>query len=476
MGQTRNFDVHSDAAVNAIPEFARQAGIQIVAPADQLNGVRTHEVKGSLDLHAALSALLAGTDIEIASENAQTIMLRVRPKNAEAASDQGAASTATNGQPIETVVVTGTNIRGAANPASPVDSYSRDQIDLSGLGSVQQFVRRLPANFGGGASDETVGTLVGGGNAVNAVGGAGVNLRGLGSDATLVLLDGHRIAPANNAGNFVDVSMIPLSALERVDVLADGASAIYGSDAVGGVINLVLRHDFDGAETRARFAAPTDGGGVEEEVAQSLGRTWDGGSALISYDYDLRSPIYASQRSYTSANANPFTLVPKQLHNSVFAMGNQALTGDISVFGEGFWSNRSSANDEFFTGIGDDHNVVTASNYGGTAGVDMALPEDRQFELSTTYSASDSDQNDVLAGAPSAHVHTIATVGTVDAKLDGALFSLPAGPVRFAVGGQYRYETLDSKDLIGHSVYSPNRNIAGGFAELDVPLIGPRES
>ncbi len=411
LGQTRNFDVHSDAAVNAIPEFARQAGIQIVAPADQLDGVRTHEVKGSLDLHAALSELLAGTDIEIASENAQTIMLRVRPKNAEAVPEQGAASTATKGQPIETVVVTGTNIRGAANPAAPVDSYSRDQIDLSGLGSVQQFVRRLPANFGGGASDETVGSLAGGGNAVNAVGGAGVNLRGLGSDATLVLLDGHRIAPANNAGNFVDVSMIPLSALERVDVLTDGASAIYGSDAVGGVMNLVLRHDFDGAETRARFAAPTDGGGAEEEVAQSLGRTWDGGSALVSYDYDLRSPIYSSQRSYASANANPFTLVPKQLHNSVFAMGNQSLTGDISVFGEGFWSNRYSANDEFFTGIGDDHNVVTASNYGGTAGVDVALPEDRQFELSTTYSASDSDQNDVFAGAPSAHVHTIATVG-----------------------------------------------------------------
>src|SRR5690242_15327871 len=83
--QTRGFDVPSDVAVNSIPEFARQAGIQIVAPADQLDGVRTRAVKGSLELHQALSELLAGTDIEVASETGSTIMLKIRSKNVEAA-------------------------------------------------------------------------------------------------------------------------------------------------------------------------------------------------------------------------------------------------------------------------------------------------------------------------------------------------------------------------------------------------------
>src|SRR5271155_4124636 len=108
--QTRSFDVPSENAVDSIPEFARQAGIQIVAPADQLEGVRTPAVKGSLELHAALADLLKGTNFEIASDDGQTITLKAKPKNAAQNGSTGA---------IETVVVTGTNIRGVDNPISP---------------------------------------------------------------------------------------------------------------------------------------------------------------------------------------------------------------------------------------------------------------------------------------------------------------------------------------------------------------------
>jgi len=470
LAQTRSFDVPSDVAVNSIPEFARQAGIQIVAPADQLDGVRTHAVKGSLDLHEALSELLTGTNIEVASETGSTIMLKVRSKNVEAASNREAA----NPPSIETVIVTGTNIRGVTNAASPLDTYTKDQIDFTGLGSVSQFVRRLPENFNGGASDETVGSLLGGGNAVNAVAGTGVNLRGLGSDATLVLVDGHRIAPANESGNFADISMIPLSAIARLDVLPDGATAIYGSDAVGGVVNFVLRHDFDGAETRARFGVTSDGGGQEETFGQTFGHAWTGGSALLSYEYDSRAPIFGRDRSFSRVGADPFTLVPSQNRNSLFATFNQAVDTDVEIFGEGNWSHRSSFSDVNFVGFGDQHGTVSTSNYGGTAGARVDLPDDLQLEISSTYNANETNRTNNFFGLLISHVHTATTVTSVDAKIDGPLFSLPSGPILFALGGQFRHETFNSKDLLLGSVFAPSRNVEAGFVEVSVPLLGPQ--
>ncbi len=462
---SKTFHVEAQPANTGIPEFAREADVQILVPEDAVRGKTVHAVEGTLPVRAALAQLLADTGLVVDSDDGKTIVLKALPaKNAAAPTEHS--------EGVETVVVTGTNIRGSANPSSPVSSYTRDDIDLSGTGSVQQFLKRVPENFGGGASDETIATLAGGGNAVNEVNGAGVNLRGLGSDSTLVLLDGHRIAPANTSGNFVDMSMIPLSALSRVDVLPDGASAVYGSDAVGGVVNLVLRHDFDGQETRGRFATTSDGGGQEEEAAQTIGRAWHGGSALVTYDYDYRSAIESSDRSYASGNAAPFTLVPPQLKNAIFATGNQSFGENLELFGEAFWSHRSTTSDVTYIGLGNQHNAAGADNYGGTVGITLGLGDDREFEASTTYDASGTNESNTVLGTPSAHVHTNTTVATVDAKLDGTLFTWDEGPIRFAVGGQYRHETFDSKDLIGGTIYSPDRSIEAGFAELDLPIVG----
>jgi outer membrane receptor protein involved in Fe transport len=461
------FDIPAETLSKALADFSQNSPQQIIFSESAVQGLATPGVHGKYAPADALRILLAGTDLDV-EVNASGVLM-VRQKKVQAASTEGAAEN------LETVVVTGTNIRGAANASAPLSSYTRDQIDATGLGSIAQFVRRLPENFGGGASDETVGTLAGGGNAVNEVSGSGVNLRGLGSDSTLVLVDGHRIAPGNTAGNFVDLSMIPLSALSRIDVLPDGASAIYGSDAVGGVMNLVLRHDFDGAETRARFSTTTDGGGNDEEVAQTFGHTWDGGSALITYDFDSRGSILSRDRDYASSNANPFTLVPAQGKNALFATANQSLTDDINLFAEGFWSHRSSDMDVTYVASSDQRNMSDVANFGGTFGLNVALPQDREFEISTTFGASNTDQALAELGTIASHTHTNATVTTLDAKFDGTLLTWAGGPIRFALGGQYRHETFDSKDLIAQTLYSPTRDIAAGFVEVDVPLIGPAE-
>lgn len=469
------FHLPAQPLAKSLEDVAHAANTNILFDPAQVRGRQAPALDGQFTTERAIEQLIAGQPLAVKSTGSGTwIVTGSTPQGNTVGGSDGPNATAAGKAPEDTaeIVVTGTNIRGAANGAAPLDSYKRSDIDLSGTGSVQQFLKRIPENFGGGASDETLGTLAGGGNAVNAVNGAGVNLRGLGSDATLVLIDGHRIAPANNSGNFVDLSMIPLSIVSRVDVLPDGASAIYGSDAVGGVVNLVLRRDFDGEETRARFGTTSDGGGQEVEAAQTIGRTWSGGSGLITYDYDHRSAIDSSDRDYANGNPSPFTLVPRQNKNALFASLRQAIGRGIELFGEGLWSHRTSSSDLTYVGIGNQHNAVNATNVGGTAGLTADLGGDRRFELSSTYDASRTDQNNSFLGEPTAHVHTRATVLTIDGKMDGTLFTWAAGPVRFAIGGQYREESLDSTDLIAGSVYSPRRRIEAGFGELDVPLVG----
>src|SRR5205085_1301234 len=112
--------------------------------------------------------------------------------------------------------------------------FDRHDIDRTGFATTQEVIRTLPQVFGGGVTDETTINLTRD-STTNINRGSAVNLRGLGTTSTLLLVNGRRIAPSGFEGVFTDVSNIPLSAVERIEVLPDGASALYGSDAVGGV-------------------------------------------------------------------------------------------------------------------------------------------------------------------------------------------------------------------------------------------------
>src|SRR6185437_844156 len=202
--------------------------------------------------------------------------------------------------------VTGTHIRGSTDSAFPIIIYNREVIEASGASTLGEFIQKIPQNFNGGASENTIVSVTGGGNADNKVDATGVNLRGLGNDSTLVLINGHRVAPGNTEGNFVDLSVIPLYAVERVEVVTDGASAIYGSDAVGGVVNIILGRNLDGAETRARYGTVTNGSTREKQVGQTFGHSWDTGSTQVIYDYLDRTPLSASNRAFSRSAVEPF--------------------------------------------------------------------------------------------------------------------------------------------------------------------------
>src|SRR4029453_1125146 len=142
------------------------------------------------------------------------------------------------GAPIAEVVVTGSNIRRVdAETASPIQIVTQEDIQRTGKSTIGAYLQTLTAD-GAGSVPRTFGNGF-------ASGGAGISLRGLGASSTLVLLNGRRIAPYGLADDgqkvYTDISVIPLEAVERVEVLKDGASAIYGSDAIAGVVNIILR-------------------------------------------------------------------------------------------------------------------------------------------------------------------------------------------------------------------------------------------
>lgn len=160
---------------------------------------------------------------------------------------------------VERIQVTGSRIqRTDMEGALPVTVIDREAIDLSGETSVSDLLRNTTFNTSGSFRPQS-------GNA--AQGTSTVSLRGLGSSRTLVLLDGRRLPTSPSTGSSQDLNVVPMAAVERIEILSDGASAVYGSDAIGGVINIVTRRDFNGVEARygqSQVSIPAEGGDREE--------------------------------------------------------------------------------------------------------------------------------------------------------------------------------------------------------------------
>ena len=368
--------------------------------------------------------------------------------------------------------MTGTHIRGSTDSAFPITLYTRDVIESSGASTLQEFIQKIPQNFNGGASETTLSTISGGGNAANTVDATGVNLRGLGNDATLVLVNGHRVAPGNTAGNFVDLSMIPLYAVDRIEIVTDGASAIYGSDAVGGVVNIILGRNLDGAETRVRYGSVTNGSTTEKQVGQTLGHSWDTGSAQLIYDYWDRTPLSAGSRAYTQSATEPFMLLPEQLRQGVFLSADDSISDAVLLLAEGTYSHRSTDNDRTFFDTPERTSSVI-DTYSASAGTRIDLPRGAQIEFMGSYTASDTHYTFVPDGSTNflSDERAKSQILSIDVKLDGKAFSLPAGDVRYAVGAQFRREEFDHTDLLAVTEFQPARRVEAGFAEFRLPLV-----
>lgn len=216
----------------------------------------------------------------------------------------------------DVIIVTGTSIRGAAPVGAPVLALSQEEIQLQPTSTTTELLRQVPAVLALGAS-ENYGGEANNANA-NITGGNGVNLRGLGTSATLTLLNGRRLPASGVQGQYFDPSVFATSAIGRMEVMADGGSAIYGSDAVGGVINILTRRNYDGAEAYIRqgFADNVQ----STQVGGVIGKSMGNGNLMLSYEYQTRDPLYASDRPLQTDDLRAFGGTDLRLNTS--APGN----------------------------------------------------------------------------------------------------------------------------------------------------------
>ncbi len=209
----------------------------------------------------------------------------------------------TDAQKLEKVEITGSSIKRVANEGSlPVQIISRQDIERAGIVSAEQLVSQLSAN-GNGMDNLASNADVGAGASRGNNGISAANLRGQGSNATLVLLNGRRVAMAGLNGGVVDLNSIPMAAVERVEILKDGASAIYGTDAIGGVINFILRKDFTGVSVSA-FTDVTEGGGGNISRVSAVGGFGDlaknGFNVMGSISHSENEALRGDQRSFVN--------------------------------------------------------------------------------------------------------------------------------------------------------------------------------
>jgi iron complex outermembrane receptor protein len=365
---------------------------------------------------------------------------------------------------LEEFVVTGSHIRGGVAPASSIIIIDKEEIRRSGYASVRELINSLPQNYAGGMSENTniLPTI----DASRNIGATTtVDLRGLGAGSTLTLLNGHRLAP-NGEGYAVDVSSIPLSAINRVEILTDGASAVYGSDAVGGVVNIILDDTFDRAETQAQYGSVTSGHMTEARVSQTFGERWGSGKVLGTFEYYRRDPLLARDQDFASAVPPWFDLTADQHRGSAVLHVDQNLAAATTGYADVLASDQTKILNSVFSTIQHDKQRTLSVD----AGVNRRLPGDWLVELSGQYGRQ-TDHQVALPLPPQmeADADYVNAIWGVDLKLDGPLIGLPGGTLKAALGLGFRRESIAAQ---GAGIDTAARNAKSVYLEMSVPLVG----
>lgn len=329
--ETVNFNIPSQSLPSALSTFARQAKLELVFAEPDFDAVQTVAVVGRFRRERALELLLQGTGLRVGYgsgdsvivqraepmettgdagignyANTRDLLAQANAQSNEPMADTGFSQTERNADSerpaeetkdavLDEIVVTGTQIRGAGAAGADVITLDRSYIEQGGFATTQEVLQSIPQNFGLGANESAISGGLSGTN--DLAWSSSVNLRGLGTEATLSLVNGRRTSPGGTVGGFVDLNFIPASAIERVEILADGASANYGSDAIGGVVNVILKKDYDAAETRVRYA-PGISDIDEIQLNQVFAKSWESGTAMLSYEYYDRSELKSADRAY----------------------------------------------------------------------------------------------------------------------------------------------------------------------------------
>jgi len=512
----KTIDIPAQGLGPALNTLARERNLQVVYRSEIVGSLRTQGVSGDLTVDEALQALLSGTGLTYRYVDAQTVTIVPTPTDkvttgsggreplpqsagedaraplrlAQSETDQNFQNTDTKNSSadavqnvpgktsaskdsdktgLDEIVVTGTHIRGAPL-SSPVIEITQADIERSGYANVGDVIRSLPQSFSGGNNPQNIGstplTSDGSDN-----GGTSPNLRGLGSGSTLTLVNGHRLAD-DTTDSGVDISFIPMAAIERIDVVTDGASAVYGADAVGGVVNFILKKDYDGAQTSALVGNSTDGGAHETQFNQLVGKSWHSGGALLAFTYDKQAPVYSSERDFAELAAQPLALLPGTEQKSYFLSTHQEISSYASAFIDGLYGTRSLHSVATFPGSGNyvGYGDTSVKQYDVNAGITLKLPRD--WQLTTLVGSAVNLAAEGFTGQPI--INEDGRTRTIEEDAEGSLFALPAGYVRLALGAGYRHEAFNLSEpgfLAGGA-----RSVKYAYGELAVPIISANQN
>jgi outer membrane receptor protein involved in Fe transport len=429
----QSYDIAAQEMGPALEAFAAVSGREVLAPSDVIAGKRANAVRGDLTPEEALARLIDGTGLRYEVVEGAFVIKPI------AATGGGSSIGDTAG-----IVVTGSRIRGAAI-ASPHIVLGAESFKDQGLATLTEVARTIPQNFGGG-QNPGVGINVPTASGVNVSNGSSLNLRGLGSDATLTLLNGRRLSYSGSRQS-VDLSSIPTAIVDRIEIVADGASAIYGSDAVAGVANIILRRDAEGVVTTALIGGSTDGGNDQRIVGVTAGTRWNDGGGILAYEYGTSSPIVGSQRSYTGASAaRGLDLLPDIARHNAAASVHQDL-GRVSLSLDALYNRRRGLTVYAANATGDRNGVRVESSsrnesvlVAPSLGVDLGAGW--RAGLSASY-AKDTGRyaSNIFNGATLVSPFNgcyCNTFWSTEATADGPLIALPGGPVRLALGAGAR--------------------------------------
>jgi iron complex outermembrane receptor protein len=292
-------------------------------------------------------------------------------------------------QPLQEVVVTGTMIkRPAAETAEAVTILKADTLKQEGVTNVEEALNMLSSNTTQINTASAVATFSGGGSYAD--------LRDLGSSRTLILLDGQRLANNANTGNAVDLSGIPFSAIEQVEVLREGASALYGSDAIAGVINFITKKNYQGAEIQGTFDHPQEAGGQNGQVEATLGHgdlAKDGYNVMVTASYNKQAELRATQRDFSATGFDP--ALGTQNTNYYGNFPGDVIDANGNIFQQGYPA--CAGNPQLTTYFSDCAYRYSAATdllpeshqVSGMMSITKALPANNQVQLQYFYTQSE---------------------------------------------------------------------------------------
>lgn len=288
------FDVPAQRATTAISALARQAGVQILLPGRTGSGVRTQAVRGELSVEQALDAMLQGTGLRAVRTGPQTYTIvsgavasAVEPGVAHTQVENVETAATAGGHEEQDIVVTGSRLRSEGE--QPVTVFNEKRIDELGVNQVADVLRYLPQQSFQTSETSSFGAS------------RAVQLRGLGLGTTLVLINGRRTVTSalQNTRNAFDLNMLPLAAVERIEVLTESASSVYGADAIGGVLNVILKDEVD-RPTADFYYGSADDGAAEYQGSFSVSLPTGRLRNIVVLDYFRREALFGRDREFTS--------------------------------------------------------------------------------------------------------------------------------------------------------------------------------